>query len=84
MPPWRNWLAHPPSKREVAGSIPVGGIQYVIIFIIPHSLVVRICRFHRQGRGSIPRGGVQYVLLFIIFFITFYFFIKIRLGGLGV
>ena len=63
MPPWRNWLAHPPSKREVAGSIPVGGnkIIYIIVYslIFSHGLVVRICRFHRQGQGSIPCEGVQ-------------------------
>ena len=58
MPPWRNWLAHPPSKREVAGSIPVGGIVIYFTTTILRSLVVRICRFHRQGRGSIPREGV--------------------------
>ena len=38
---------------------------------IPHGLVVRICRSHRQGRGSIPREGGSFVLFY---FYAFYYF----------
>ena len=35
--------------------------------VIPHGLVARMCRFHRQGRGSIPRGGVNLFNFFVYF-----------------
>lgn len=54
MPWWLSWLERKSHKLKVASSILAHGKNRLIF---PHSPMVRISRFHREGPGSIPGVG---------------------------